>query len=71
MNADHETRREIIRVEERILRDEDAEAVAEYMWHEGRRDTSEGRVGTSKMHHIRYGGGQKNWVGIKCNDIYL
>lgn len=31
MNADHETKRGIVRVEERILRDEDAEAVAEYM----------------------------------------
>lgn len=31
MSADHETKRGIIRVEERILRDEDAEAVAEYM----------------------------------------
>lgn len=31
MNADHKTKRGIVRVEERILRDEDAEAVAEYM----------------------------------------
>lgn len=31
MNADHDTRGGIIRAEERILRDEDAEAVAEFM----------------------------------------